>query len=121
MTPTNLYLGDTLITRDEEWAGNDGTHAIRPAIYLWDNGDGTATIMKTSTSNARKGRQPSATERRLSPDGRGRGNSLTKACDLIGGRHGIATISWSEIIAQKGTLTSNEIDWIEDRLDAMGL
>lgn len=118
---SNIYLGDTLITKDETWGGADGSHAIRPAIYLWDNGDGTAAIMKTSTAGPRNGKAARAEDRRITPDGRGRGNSMTKACDLIGGRRGIANIAISDIIAQIGTLKTEEIDWIEGRLDAMGI
>ena len=121
MKPTTLYLGDTLITKDEAWAGNDGTHAIRPAIFLWDNGNGTATIMKTSTAGPRQGRKPRANDRRLSPDGRGRGNSLTKSCDAIGDRYGICSMPWSCIQRKMGELSDADYDWLNDRLDALGL
>ena len=113
--------GDTILTSDQSWAGADGTHANRPAIYLWDNGDGTATIMKTSTSGPRSGRAPKSGHLRITPDGRGRGNSLTKSCDAIGDRYGICSMPWSCIQRKMGELSDADYDWLNDRLDALGL
>lgn len=117
----DLYLGDTILTWDPEWAGADGTHAYRTAIYIGDNGDGTATIMKTSTSNARSGRLAGRHEYRLTPDGAGRGNSLNKTCDIIGGHRGLANMANGQIIRRLGTLDTAAIDWIESELDSMGI
>ena len=123
----NLYLGDTILTSDSEWAGADGTHANRTAIYLGDNGDGTAWIMRTSTSGPRNGRAPKPGHLRISPDGAIRnggpkwGNSLNSTCDLIADHRGITSLPWSQIICHLGKLNDAQSDWIEDRLDALGL
>ncbi len=117
----SLFFGDTLLVHDPEWSGSDGTHVARPAVFLADNGDGTVLIMRTSTKGARINRAPRPDHRRLRPDGSGQGNSLTKACDLIAEPQGVGSIPWSQVIRPLGQVTEADADWIEDRLDDLGL
>lgn len=118
----DLYLGDTILTHDDDWAGTDGTHAVRTAVYVGDAGDGRALVMRTSTAGPRQGKAPRRGCRRIVPSRkRGVGNSLERACDLIGDERGVVALPWGCIIRRLGSLSAAEVDWMEDRLDALGL
>ena len=126
MTHSSLYFGDTVLIFDPAWAGRDG-HDDRTAVVIADNGDGTVAVVRTSTLAARRNRPAPAGCRRLSPDGRGVGNSLVKRCDLMAVPDGIiAAHPVADIrpgyrgALRRGGLSSADMDWLDGRLDAMG-
>lgn len=103
---------------DALWGPKD-----RMGVVIKENGDGTLTIARTTTSNARKNRAPDEGTRRLRPDGQGRGNSLTQVCDLTATRWGITTVKIEDIIADhetgdlvRGQLGKADAWWLEDQI-----
>ena len=121
---TDLCFGDTVLISDPAWAGYDG-HTNRTAVVIGVNGDGTISVVRTSTSAPRRGRPAAAGTRRLAADGIGTGNSLAKTCDLMATTAGIVDIYPAAILRYRGdygrgTLSTADTDWLDDRLDAMG-
>ncbi len=112
-------FGSTLLIIDQEWNDKTGTHQYRPAIFIQDNGDGTIKVMRASTKRARRGLAPLPFQRRVRADGKGQGNSLASACDLMGAREGIIESLPQRLVIRKlGDLAKADAWWVEDQINA---